>query len=305
MKESETIYCTVDNRVLLLGIDSMYRKYMEELETSILLPQVELVAARLGVLELDVPVEGYYVNNPKAARYFKLMRALQEVDEQALPQVEDLREFQNISKVVSSPIFGTPIQKGKLFPQGRDPLSQALIESPWEAETLVDRAYRVTIENEDISLVGLAARLKDPIVMTALRESVILYAEKLLMGVMQIPQYEFLWEVDDDFAEIANRFIEEFNSFLPHRLRGIPHAEPQNVERFYFAFIDNDILGRCANLGQDQSTPVNYYHWAITRQDGQFALDEFWSTKLWTTQEYKFKQESLGWKLFKDELDEQ
>lgn len=302
----ETIYCVVDNRVLLLGTDAIYRKYMEELETAILLPKVEIVATSLGISELEVPIEGYYINSPAATRYFKLMRALQQADEALLSRVKNLPEFQEIWKIVSSPVFGRPVTKGKLLPQGRDPLSQALLEtinSQWDVKKLVDIACEVSRETDDISLVGLAARLKDPVVITALRESVILYAEKIMRGMIQTPRYEFIWKVDNSFAKIANQFIEEFNSFLPDHPKGIPKAEPENAWRFFRAASENKILGRCANLGSDDSlSEIHYYHWAITKQNEKFVLDDFWSRELWTTEKYTLEQERLGWKFLKEKL---
>ena len=304
----ETIYCVVDNRVLVLGIDELYRKYMKEFEAEFLLPQAEVVAAKLGVVEANVPVEGYYGERETLTRYFKLMRALQEVGESSEPLVSGLHEFQKICDVTKSPIFGRPIRNGKLFPQRRDPLSQALNDTKatgWEAQKIINQAYEVVMDSDDISLVGLAVRLRDSIVMTALRESVILYVERVEMGPGNGPRIEYIWKVDKGFAKIANRFIEEFNSLLPkdsYIRHGINKAEPDNAWRFYSAYSENRILGRCANLGYDLSTPTQYYHWAITKQNEEFALDEFWDTELWTTQNYRSRQQQLGWKFLKDEL---
>lgn len=307
-EQPETIYRIVDNRVLILGIDEIYRKYMKEFESTFLLPQVEVVAEKLNVKETDVPVEGYYGEHKTLTRYFKLMRALQDMDESSKPSVENMPEFQAVWKITNSPIFGKPQNKGKLLPQGRDPLSQAMDdtkETGWESQKIIGRAYEVAMETDDISLVGLAVRIKDSVVITALRESVILYAEKMELGYIQGPPVEYIWKVDDEFAEVANRFIEEFNKILPkdsYLSNGIPKAEYQNAEQFYSAHQDDEILGRCANLGYDRSTPRLHYHWAITQQNDQFMLDEFWSPKLWTTDEYRTKQEELGWKFLKEEL---
>jgi len=212
-QEPETIYCVIDNRVLALGIDERYRHYMTELEAVFLLPFVEVIAAKLGVKEKEVPVEGYYSEDPKLTSYFKLMRALQDVSESSLPLVEGMTEFQRVLEVVSSPIFGKPERNQTLLPQGRDPLSRALLETPinqWTPNTLTNTAYEIAMESGDISLIGLAARLKDSILITALRETVILYAQKEIGSLG--PKLEFIWRVENEFAEIANQFIEEFNN---------------------------------------------------------------------------------------------
>jgi len=306
--QPETIYCVVDNRVLVLGIDAIYREYMKEFESAFLLPLVEVIAAKLDVSEANVPVEGYYSELESLTRYFKLMRALQKESESAKHLVNNMTEFQEILRVTSSPIFGKPKNKGYLLLQGRDPLSQALLatkDNGWETQEIIDRAYEVVTDSDDISLVGLAIHLKDPIAIAALRESVILYAEAMEMGIYRGPKIEYVWKVDADFAKSANQFIEEFNSLLPkdsYLSNGIPKAEHQNANRFYSKFARNEFPGRCANLGFDRSFPRQFYHWAITKQYNELALDEFWDTKLWTTQNYRSKQEQLGWKFLKNEL---
>lgn len=306
--QPETIYCAVDNRVLVLGIDEIYRKYMKEFESAFLLPQVEVIAAKLNIHEVNVPIEGYYGEHKTLTRYFKLMRALQQVSDSKKRVVDELPAFQEILRVTSSPIFGKPQYQGSLLPQGRDPLSQALLDTKdfsWNAQNIVDRAYEVVMDSDDISLVGLAVRIQDPIVITALRESVILYAERMEMGRYQGPKIEYIWKVDDEFAKITNRFIEEFNSLFPkdsYLSRGITKAEAQNAERFYSGYAGSIIAGRCVNLGYDRSPSKQFYHWAITKQNDELALDEFWDTKLWTTDNYRSKQQELGWKFLKDEL---
>jgi hypothetical protein len=55
-----TKYQAVDNRILVLGLDAIYQDYMRRLESEFLLPKVESIAAKLGVSEANVPVEGYY-----------------------------------------------------------------------------------------------------------------------------------------------------------------------------------------------------------------------------------------------------
>lgn len=295
--QPESIYCVVDNRTLLLGIDAMYRDYMQRFETKFLLPQVEAIVARLNVSEANVPIEGYYSKSSELTRYFKLMRALQEVQQDSLPLVENLPEFQKILEITTSPIYGTPVQEGKLLPKGRDPLAQALIDTfdgKWQAHKIMRRAYEIALDTNDISLVGLAVQLRDSILITALAESTVLYREDVLAGIFN---YKYIWKVEDKFANSTNRFIEEFNKLLPKDLglgNGIPKAEPQHADWFYGWSTRNNILGRCANLGYNQSSPRQYYHWAITKQHDELALDEFWDAKLWTTDNYRSKQKQLG-----------
>jgi hypothetical protein len=287
LKSRETIVRVVDDRVLLLGLDMLYREAMKRFEVGELLPCARTVARELALQRVDVPVEGYYVESPELTEYFQLMRGLQEVDEEKTFVVEHLREFQLLWDVTSSPLFGRPQRPGTLLPVGRDPLSQALLSldvSEWNPVKLMEHAYQAAREQDDFSLVGLAARTKDALVMAALRESVVLYAEFVAVGFVREPRYRYEWRVDPELEQAANRFIETFNGFVPGAL---PMAGPGSAEEFYRAFEGNFIVGRCVRLGS--KTPVGpYYHWAIRPEaSGLLELDDFWDGETWTTERYR------------------
>jgi hypothetical protein len=262
LKSRETVVRVVDDRVLVLGLDMLYREAMKGFEVGELLPCAQKLARELGVQPVDVPVEGYYVESPELTEYFKLMRGLQEVEQEKESAVEHLREFKLLWEVTSSSLYGRPQRPGTLLPVGRDPLSQALLSldaSEWNPVTLLEHAYEAAMEQDDCSLVGLAARIKDAIVLAALRESVVLYAELVAIGFVQEPRYTYEWRVDPELERAANRFIETFNGFVPDAL---PRAGPGKAEEFYRAFEGNFIVGRCVRLGSE--TPVGpHYHWAI------------------------------------------
>jgi hypothetical protein len=284
----------VDNRVFVLGLDKLYREAMKPFEVKRLLPCAEEVATVLGVQAAQVPIEGYYTESPELTSYFRLMRALQNVEENRETMVKHLPEFQLLWDVTNSHLYGRPQRKRKLLPVGRDPLSQALldmIEVEWKVPSLVNAAYKAALQYDDISLVGLAARTKDPIAIAALRESVVLYAEVLTLGISAEPQYEYHWQVDEHVAQAANHFIDTFNAFVPDAL---PRAEAANAEWFFKGYADNDIIGRCVRIGQSEDG-TQHYHWAIAAK--QFSpdafeldVDEFWSEQLWTTEKYRQEQ---------------
>ena len=208
----------VDNRTFLHGLDHMYRMRMKELEGSWLLPCARKVAQTLNVAPADVPVEGYFdaikyrpLETDTLAEYFRLMRALQTVPQDREAPVRDQPEYQILLQVAGSPLYGRPQREGKLLPVGRDPLSQALLDTAphWNVDRLTQAAYLAAVKYDDYSLVGLAALLRDSIALTALRESVVLYAPVSPLGFELEPIYE--WRVDETLAVAANRFITAFN----------------------------------------------------------------------------------------------
>ncbi|HET6892902.1 MAG TPA: hypothetical protein VFH31_17485, partial [Pyrinomonadaceae bacterium] len=138
---------------------------------------------------------------------------------------------------------------------GRDPLSQALYDTmpEWSLPRLIETAYKSAEETDDFSLVGLAARVKDAVVLAATRESVVLYAE-LAYGAALNP----------------------------------PPPEAAHAGSYWHACKDNEILGRCVRLGyNDAVLPVLQYHWAICRGNNDTEVQEFWHAEVWTTQRYR------------------
>ena len=183
----------------------------------------------------------------------------------------------------------------------QDPLYLALdntLPNNWNEKVLVEKVHKIAKESDDYSLVGLAALCKDAIVLTALRESIVLYAGVAPLGFP--PKYEYKWNVDEEVEVQANRFISTFNELTSN---DILSAKAENAEYFYDASEDNDISGRCVRIAYDDSKkPTKHYHWAINSHNDELVFDEFWNTELWTTDMYKHKR--LYFKTFK-ELNEQ
>jgi len=276
----------VDNRVFLLGLDELYRQAIKWHERLDLFDCAKKVVGALGIAPADVPIEGYYATDPQLTDYFRMMRALQAVDERRTHEVERLPEYRRLRDVTSAPLYGQPVDRGKLLPAGRDPLSQALEDTQpdWSVEELTAAAHATAQSTDDISLVGLAARIRDPVVLAALRETVVLYAEDLLgcAGIEDQPQY--VWQVDKDLAAQAKRFIRAFRELFDEDL---PPPEPAQVERYWHAYEDEDVYGRCVRLGSNDATaPTLHYHWAIYGPE-QLAVQEFWHPEVWTTDRYR------------------
>jgi hypothetical protein len=283
-----TVQRVVDNRVFLLGLDKLYRDAMQHHERGELLSCSRRVAETLHTTPADVPVEGYYVDDARLTEYFRLIRALQDVDEGATSSVASLPEFKRLRDVVSAPLFGRPQYSGKLLPRGRDALSQALLDTfpDWTVVRLTAAAHSTALETDDISLPGLAARIEDPVVLAALRGSVVLYAEIIIGAALEKPRLEYIWKVDEDLAQPARRFIDTFNRILGEKL---PPPAPTQAALYWDAWGANNILGRCIRLGcDDRVLPKRHYHWAIRRPGHkEFEVQDFWQTEIWTTTRYR------------------
>jgi hypothetical protein len=278
----------VDDRVFLLGLDALYREAMKRQESGELLGCARRVAGALQAAPAEVPVEGYYAENDLLSEYFRLVRALQEIDEGAKSSVESLQEFRRLRDVLSAPLYGQPAYNGKLLPAGRDALSRALHETfpDWSVAGLVALACSRARETDDFSLVGLAARVQDAVVLTAVRESVVLYAERVVASALRPPRPRYAWDVDKELAEQARRFIDTFNRLFGEEL---PPPDPAQAERYWRACDQNEIFGRCVRLGaDDRVSPMRQYHWAIYRGPrGDYEVQEFWTPETWTTTRYR------------------
>ena len=278
----------VDNRTFLLGLDKLYRDAIKPHEREELLRCARHVAAVLHVPPKNVPVEGYYTEDQLLTEYFSFMRALQSVDEERTRAVASLPEFQRLSEVMSAPLYGKPEHSGKLFPSGLDALSHALFDTrpEWSLERLTETAYNAAEKMDDFSLVGLAARIRDPIVLTATRESVVLYARAAPTSARGLRTPTYIWNVDKELAEQARRFIDAFRVLFGDQL---PPPKPKQAKSYWQACKANKILGRCVRLGyNDAVSPVLQYHWAICRGDDyNFRVQEFWHQEVWTTERYR------------------
>ena len=279
----------VNDRVFLLGLDELYRDAMKKHEKGELLTSTRRVATALSIQPADVPIEGYYTEDADLTAYFRLLRALQAVPLSRAPEIEMLPQFHRLLAVTSSPIFGLPIRE-YLLPKGRDPLSAALKaateKEEWTVPFLTAAAATIAQDTDDYSLVGLACHADDPVVLTALRESVVLYAEDVTLGAIWWPQ--FTWRVDPDLCARAQRFVDTFNGLFGG---GLPPPTPQYAHAFASGADESKIVGRCVRLGQTDDPQPEYYHWAVAKVPGdQLAVDEFWAPEVWTTERYRRSQ---------------
>ena len=282
----------VNNRVFLLGLDDLYREAMKRHERDELLRCARETAAAVSVAPADVPIEGYYSEDEGLAEYFRLVRALQQVPRGRESEVAGLTGFKRLRQVTESPIFGPPFSGRFLLSVGEDALSVALKKTfpEWTVENLASEAFECAAESPDFSLVALAALARDPVVLTALRESVVLYA-MAFGGAAMRSEPEYVWEVDEVIRQRAAQFVETFNGLFGERL---PRPAPENAREYWMASSEWKIVGRCVRIGFDDSVrPVRHYHWAIDR-DAKYRplVTDFWDTEIWTTARYRADQEA-------------
>lgn len=276
----------VDNRTFLIGLDGLYRKSVREQERGELLQNARDLANTLNVVPQHVPVEGYYAESPDLTEYFLLLRALQALPADTATRVRDVPSYRRLKDVTSSPLYGESHEGDSLFPQGNDALASALEgTTEWTVPNLMTGAHQVAKANDGFALVTLAALIRDPVVLAALRESVVLYARSVTLGAFVPPRYD--WRVDPELAERAARFVTTFNALFP-RAQPLPAPIAKNAAWFFHACEDAEIAGRCVRVGQDRRGPPRFYHWAIRAgRSGDLEVHDFWSTEIWTSQRYR------------------
>jgi hypothetical protein len=284
----------VDNRIFLLGLDELYREAMKRHESDELLGCAQDTARKLGVAPADVPVEGYYTEDPKLTEYFLLVRSLQSVDKSRERELHGVTGFARLKEVTQSPIFGIPRWSRFLFPAAVDPMTTALESTfpNWTVENLTNATYDVAINSDDYSLVGLAALAKDSVVLAALRETVVLYGV-LAAGSAMRAEPVYIWAVDEVIAKRARQFVEAFNSLFSESL---PAPVASNAAVYWTAHDPWSIIGRCVRVGFDDcQRPIQYYHWAVDH-DSSFrtCVKDFWDAEIWTTQRYRQKRDVLA-----------
>jgi hypothetical protein len=284
----------VDNRVFLVGLDQLYRSAMKTHERGELLKFAKQVADDLSIAPANVPVEGYYTEDESLTTYFRYVRALQVVSIERESEIRHDLAYRRIREVTESPIFGVPLDTGQLLNQGQDALFNALLatRNDWNVDAITLHAYESASASGEYSLVALAALAQDPIVLAALRESVVLYAAVFARGRAPTPKYQ--WTVDPILEQRARQFVDEFNCLFSETL---PRPCRKNASAFWDACDLHGLLGRCVRIGIDDSTaPAKNYHWIIDHDEsGQLAVSDFWDTDLWTTTRYREHKGYRDW----------
>jgi len=292
----------VTDRDLLLAIDDIYRTTMMRHQAGELLGCARQTATALRVSPAREVVEGYYSSSAALAEDFSLVRALQDVSGSRSAEVESLPAFARLAAVLGSPLYGRPVEDDSLLPRRADSLALVMMELPateWTIATIASRARARALADDDCSLVGLAARTGDLVMLTALAESAVLERYRSL-GREPVPRY--VWRVSDDLAHAAARFVAHFHALFGDTY---PAIGPESTEAYWLASRGKSPAGRCLWLGTDPARPgASHYHWAVAypkmtrlprlldrlmRRERGFRVVEFWSEEVWTTQRYQVR----------------
>ena len=286
----------VDNRVMLLTLDDFYRERMKYHETKELLKIAKRVANELNIKPANVPIEGYYSETPQLTQYFRLMRALQTASDKLRPKAQKITGFSRLQEVMKSGLFGEPGDSEQLLPTGEDPFTEVMSETDaytFTVESLTNAAYKATLANSSFSLRSLAALSRDAVVLAALGETIVLYVKRKAApkkSARKPPpvKHEYIWDVDQELEERAQKFVLTFNKLFKDK---IPKPCVDNVKKYWSGFPKaKKILGRCVCLAfYEEEKPKQWYHWAIHSHQGTAKLYvyDFWDTKIWTTERYR------------------
>ena len=283
----------VNDFVLILSLDSFYRDCMKKYEAEDLLPLVKNIFEELKISPGEFPVEGYYYETDELKSYFNHVKTLQTLEQESIKckeKIYNMSGYKKLTELFCSGLYGIYEYEGFLLPAVRDPIYYSLksLQQPekWNAENILNEAYTIIKDTEDTTIVGLGILLKNPVIVTALKESVVLYNDILPTGELdhRIKYiYKYIWNVSKEIENLANKIIEIFNGICPYR---IPIAVAENAKKYYNNFSSNPIKIRCVKIGYDNLSQ-KYYHWAINNVNYNYKFVDFWDTKLWTTEDAK------------------
>jgi hypothetical protein len=286
---------------LILALDAFYRHRMQKYETEDLLPLVIEIFQKLGISPDKFPIEGYYYESEKLESYFNYIKTFQQVSIKHKEDLQNMLGYKKLTELYCSGLYGKYEYKDNILPQVKDPVyyaMESLSTEKWNVKNILDMAYTIINDIGNTTIIGLGILLKNPVIVTALRESVVLFPEFYTAGdpdftIKYINKY--IWNVSKEIEKLANTIIEIFNGICPYK---IPNATEINAELYYKEFTSNPIDIRCVRIGYDNLSGQNY-HWAIKNQEyltSNYKFMEFWDEKLWTTEDAKndsYKKEDL------------
>lgn len=283
---------TITDRVLLLGLDGLYRSAMKRHETGELLRCARAVASDLEVSPTSVPIEGYYGETPALTEYFLLVRKLQQQPRSFRDRLSGSPQFERLEAVTSAPIFGSPDPgTDSLLPAGRDALFfalEGLEPSELSKDLIVQRARSIARKSQSLSLVSLAAFVGDSVLIAALRETVVLYAAGVVFGISDEPHAVYRWEVSEALLDRAVAFVAVFNQLFSESL-AVP--SPETAPVYWDEYMENEIHGRCVRIAVDPRRAEPNYHWGVYEdRGGEYCVEDFWAERLWTTSYYSGHQ---------------
>jgi hypothetical protein len=274
---------------------------MKKYETKYLLPLVIELFKKLAITQKEYPIEGYYYESEELKNYFNYIKTFQQVSIKYKKDIQNMLGYKKLTELYCSGLYGKYEYKNNILPQIKDPIYYALeslsVEN-WNVKNIINEAFTIINDIGNTTIIGLGIALKNPVIVTALRESVVLYPDFYCTGVPDFTiKYinKYIWNVSKEIENLANTIIETFNGICKYK---IPKAIEKNAKIYFEEFSSNPINLRCVRIGYDDFSGKNY-HWAIKNQKyltSNYKFIEFWDKNLWTTENAKndlFKKDDL------------
>lgn len=271
---------TVDDRLFVIGLAELYRQAMQDHEETTLLPLAEAACKALALAPATGPVEGYYGESVALARYFRLVRALQQAEMPTAVPEAARDALTRLHKVHSSPAMGRVEASDRVLPRTASPFGEALRTlADWSVDAL-SRQARQLVEAGDAGLLAVAASTGDPVALCVARETAALAAD-VELAEEDATEPDFVWAVSEPVAAVAGRFVAALA-----RSTGIRLPEPVSASAHLFgqAAAAADLDGRCILVGEQSGNPYPFYHWYIARSGDRDTVRDFWSNQVWTTE---------------------
>jgi len=288
----------VNDFEFIIGLDSFYREKMKKYEVKILLPLIKEIFQNIDIQKKNFPIEGYYYENEDLTEYFNYVKTLKTLNNDYKPKIENMQGYKKLLNILCSGLYGNYYFNESILPITKDPIYRTLENlsfDNWKSEKIIKTAFSIIKEENDFSIISLGIIKKDPIILTALRESVALYSDIFVGSAPNLTvkyEYKYIWNVSNEIQNKANNIIEIFNGICPYK---IPIAEEKNVKKYYDEYVSNPINIRCIRIGIDNIG--KNYHWAIINTDylkRNYKFKEFWDSKFWTTETLKKDSKKLG-----------
>lgn len=321
----------MDERTLVHGLIVMFQRALSASIKRELYGCAQRVADELG-LEPSRSRSGipdFCKGDAILSHYFQIVEELRHACWQQ--RVDAMPEFQRIASVMTSPLFGLATSRSSAVTMGsfgcgfvsgcggsssandhkvqmstpKDAFARAVctIEqdlilgrvATWSIDELTTMAQSIAAEADDVSLVGLAARVGDPMLMILAR-----LQPKAGRTLDDDPEDEFDWQVGPAFAASVGAFVDVANKLLDAEL---PAPTADNASAYFWASTGISLGGQCVPLGMLRLGYRNKhgtYHWAIrephmvSRLSGPEA-EQFVDTKLWDSERYTRELYPRGW----------
>ena len=310
----------MDERTLLQGLIVMFQRALSASIKRELYGCAQRLANKLNLKPVRScgVIPDFCKGDAILSRYFQIVEELRHVCWRK--RVQAMPDFQRIEAVMASPLFGLRTSRSdsltmacrRCGPLGfahkqqlgrpQDALDRAVIaigrdtlaQSPGTAATcsiteLTTSAQSIAVEADDVSLVGLAARIGDPMLMILAR------AQPRAGHLLDDSGEEFDWQVDAAFAASAAEFVDTANQLLGADL---PAPTADHASAYFWASLAISPGGQCVPLDCDHGQGT--YYWAIrgphlaSRMPGPEA-EQFVDTKPWDSGRYTRELYPRGW----------